>query len=255
MEHGSKLVDDDQQTLVLISPSGRKSVLSSVCPVSPLRLSRRSTPASTSSSSAPASGWQIWAEYSVTPTFTSFLGNFSVPQAPAAFARGAVLFAFTGLENSGSTEIIQPVLQYGHSADGGAQYWGVASWYVTSGGVALHSPLMNVTTGDTILGNMTKIGASTWFINGVVNGHNTSLTVTRPTLSSQPTAYTTLELYSLTSCAQEPPAASPIKFEGLHLTDAQGPVTPKWTVKSNGAGNHCSATMTVVNAGEVVLTF
>lgn len=50
---------------------------------------------------------------------------------------------FSGIQNS--TMIYQPVLQWGESAAGGGNYWGVASWYVDGqGGLALHSNLVRV---------------------------------------------------------------------------------------------------------------
>jgi len=177
---------------------------------------------------------------------------------------------FTGLQNdnwiptpnAGGTppgfDIIQPVLQYGgDSEDGGGNYWALASWYVTVDSNSLWSNVTQVNAGDVIFGNMTKVGSNSWYIGGSIKASsvNTFVTVTYPRLSTQPWAYCTLEVYSIDDCSNDfPPSNSPMKFTGLTLADEQGPVTPNWQALNNQA-DHCGATVQVVSADSVTITF
>ena len=76
-------------------------------------------------------------------------GNWQVPQNPAS--NGATVFLFNGLEPDGQAGIIQPVLQWGSSAAGGGNWWGIASWGLFPDGTYI-SPLEGVNAGDTING-------------------------------------------------------------------------------------------------------
>ncbi len=68
----------------------------------------------------------------------------------------------------------------------------VRSWYVTLTGDVLASPEFEISTGDSVFGNMTKIGPTSWFIGGSSSqtGASTWLNVSRPFLATQPWAYT-----------------------------------------------------------------
>merc|ERR1711916_88373 len=88
----------------------------------------------------------------------SFLGSFSVPNAPKRDPE--VLYIFTGLQDDdwvpllgpapSDFDIIQPVLQY--PAEGG-NYWSVRSWYVTLTGGSLVSDEIPLSVGGTVFGN------------------------------------------------------------------------------------------------------
>ncbi len=58
-----------------------------------------------------------------------FQSTWVVPPAPLSWD-GQIVYLFEGLTNS--HHILQPVLQYGASDDGGGAYWSVASWYVAT---------------------------------------------------------------------------------------------------------------------------
>lgn len=91
-------------------------------------------------------------------SLTSFRSTWTVPQAPSTDS-GQTIFLFNGIQNYGSNYgILQPVLQWGPSAAGGGSYWSIASWYVTSGGDAFHTPLVQVDEGDVLIGLMTLTG-------------------------------------------------------------------------------------------------
>jgi len=212
----------------------------------------------------------VWSAYNNenNATFTSFLGNFNVPDEPTNF-EGGILYMFTGLQNDNwiptpnggdappGFDIIQPVLQYGDgSENGGGDWWGLASWYVTLDDGALWTDLLQMNAGDVIFGNMTKVNPTTWFIGGTNTrtSESTSFSVTKPRLSTQPWAYCTLELYNIPDCSTLPPSDSPLKFTQLELTDAHGKVTPQWQALNNQA-DHCSSTVQVNGVDSVTITF
>jgi hypothetical protein len=84
-------------------------------------------------------------------------GDFYVPNNPSV--NGGLIYFFNGIAPTGENWILQPVLQYGYSPAGGGYYWGVASWFVGSGG-AWHSPLVAVKPGDKLSGYSEQTGAS-----------------------------------------------------------------------------------------------
>jgi len=220
---------------------------------------------------SPNDGWQVWASYNNenNATFTQFLGNFNVPTAPSNWDGGGVLFMFTGLQNDNwiplpteqgapvDFEIIQPVLQYGVSENGGGSYWTLSSWYVTVDENVLWSTPLTVSSGDSIFGNMTRINDTAWYIGSLdMNGNQmTEIVVDDPRLVSNPWAYCTLEVYEIQDCSNDfPPIGSPMKFTGLALFDESGPVTPTWQALNNQA-DHCGASVTVSDATTVTISF
>lgn len=167
-------------------------------------------------------GWQVFAVYDAGQTLTSFNGTWNVPSAPTAY-NDQLLYTFTGLQNSFSmvsgVDIIQPVLQFGPGPAGGGAYWGMASWYVSSTNVALHSTLVAVNAEDVIYGTMVKPGPSSdqWTINSYdeTTSANSTLTVNRKLGQYEPYAFVTLEVYSVTDCQQYP--AEPLKYTDLAI--------------------------------------
>jgi len=183
-------------------------------------------------------GWLAYTTFSYPSGLDSFLGYFSVPDAPQQ--NPEVLYLFTGLQNidwipivdpdpSGPFDIIQPVLQY--PGDGG-NYWSVKSWYVTLDSGVVVSDEIPVKVGDTIFGNMTRLSGNNWYIGGtsLENKRTSSITVNRARLQVQPWAYNTAECYGCDygGCATEP--KNPIKFTKLALYAAGKQVTPSWVV-------------------------
>lgn len=93
------------------------------------------------------------------------------------------------------------------------------------------------------------------------------MTYTDDRLNTQPWAYCTLEVYDIgifilhfstdveDDCDSDfPPQDSPIKFTGLSLADAKGPVVPNWQALDNQA-DHCGAKATVNSPASVTITF
>jgi len=98
-----------------------------------------------------------WLEYVSTTTSTSY-GKISatwiVPPEPTG-RHGQTLFFFPGFEDINDViSILQPVLQFGLSAGGGGNYWAVESWNCCINGVTWYSPLLDVSSGDTLIGTI-----------------------------------------------------------------------------------------------------
>jgi hypothetical protein len=108
-------------------------------------------PAAAAVKPLPDNGWQTDANwYNSGDTITSFKTTWKVPAAPSNYD-GQTLFQFNSIEPARYDSILQPVLQYGVSADGGGEFWAVASWYVT-GNQSFVSKLTSVATGQSLTG-------------------------------------------------------------------------------------------------------
>ena len=151
-------------------------------------------------------GWQTYGWWdSGANSLSYFLTEWIVPPAPAT-SSGQIIFLFNGIQNTGANYgILQPVLQWGVSAAGGGAYWAVASWYVTSGGQAFHTNLVQVQPGAKLKGLMTQTGAS----GGHYNYSSTFQGIAHTTLPVNNIAVLhwaneTLECYGLTKCSDFP---------------------------------------------------
>jgi hypothetical protein len=156
------------------------------------------------------SGWMAYA-YWVNNTgnpITSFSTTWIVPPAPTT-SSGQTIYLFNGIDPSDpSTGILQPVLQWGPSPDGGGPYWSVASWYV-EGAPSNHafysSPLVRVNPGDTLVGLMTLTAQS----GGLFSYQSEFQGIPGTTLQMQNIqelvwCNQTLEAYRLTQCSDYP---------------------------------------------------
>eukprot|EP01116_Phalansterium_solitarium_P010791 TRINITY_DN2608_c0_g1_i1.p2 TRINITY_DN2608_c0_g1~~TRINITY_DN2608_c0_g1_i1.p2 ORF type:complete len:265 (-),score=55.96 TRINITY_DN2608_c0_g1_i1:212-1006(-) len=196
-------------------------------------------------------GWTAYAQWVSKTPVESFLGNFTVPPVPGDRALQTI-FLFTGLQNAmvsgpdADVSIIQPVLQWGKSAAGGGPYWSIASWFV--GAQAVYSDLVRVNPGDTVFGNMTRIGNS-WFIDAYVPGpsaQHSSITV--DVGATELYAFVTLEVYGINTCANFPNGVS--VFSGLEIDG--GSQTPEWQAQTE---RECSEAVKIVNPNQVVIKF
>lgn len=107
-----------------------------------------------------------WIVYAGWPNSTElpisyFSATWEVPPPPAT-DNGQLIYLFNGIEDSSFKVILQPVLQWGYSPAGGGSFWSIANWFVGSAesGIALHSPLVQVNSGDILQGEMTLVGRS-----------------------------------------------------------------------------------------------
>jgi hypothetical protein len=183
------------------------------------------------------SGWITygsWTNNTGTPV-SRFTTNWVVPPAPST-NNGQTIFLFNGIQNS--TNIYQPVLQWGPSAAGGGGQWNVASWYVDgAGGTAFHTNLVGVNTGDVLNGVMTLTGQSPMgfsydcFFQGIAN---TSL----PVMNIQELTWLveTLECYGITRCSDYP-ATNKTAMSAIGIQTGATTPTVTWTV--NDAVTDC----------------
>lgn len=210
-------------------------------------------------------GWLQYTEFNLTAaeTFDSFLGKFSVPNAPARVP--VQLFIFTGLQNvdwipkvdpesqGAGFDIIQPVLQY--PGDNG-NYWSVKSWFVTLDIGAIESNEVRTVPGDVIFGNMTRTGATTWFVNSVsiATKKYTSISVNKPRLKLQPWAYCVLEGYGVTGCSDYPD--NTLVFSELSLVSNSAEISPKWKLNPKPCKKEeCHEATTVTSPSEIQIMF
>jgi len=207
-------------------------------------------------------GWLAYTTYHNPTGFRNFLGYFSVPNEPQNAPE--VLYLFTGLQNVDWIpvvdpeppvfDIVQPVLQYpGDYGD----YWSVRSWYVTLNSGVINSDEIHVAVGDNIFGNMTRVGAHSWYIGGssTKTGLTSEITVYHKNrLTSQPWAYNTLECYGCSGgCGFEP--TTPVQFTHLSLQDSNGKsVTPSW-VPHVSPNRFCDERARVNSPASVTISF
>lgn len=180
-------------------------------------------------------GWTVYTvfESSNNKTFDSFVNNFSTPtDLPKETPQQ--LFIFPGLQNQDwipahdkepffGFDIIQPVLQYPSSRGDG---WSVKSWYVTTDIGTVATEEIALTPGDVILGNMTMTGPNTWYVDSVVKGKHTHVTVDHPRLKTQPWAYNTVECYGCRGCGTYP--TTPTFFTDIVITQQNKQVPVSW---------------------------
>jgi len=193
-------------------------------------------------SNVDGNGWQVFAVYDAGKTLGSYNGTWNVPTAPSVY-NDQLLYTFTGLQNDFSlvngVDIIQPVLQFGAGPAGGGAYWGIASWYVASTNVALHSTLVEVEAGDSIRGTMVKPtpDSDQWTIIALdtTSNSNSTLVVHQKLGEFEPYAFVTLEVYDVTACTQYP--KDPLNYGELAIDLCTGksectPANPDWQVQS-----------------------
>jgi hypothetical protein len=208
-------------------------------------------------------GWTAYVEYDIpSPGFDSFTGVMNVVDEPTAEPQ--VLYIFPGLQNidwipvvdpdpSGPFDIIQPVIQY--PGDSG-RYWSVKSWYVTLDVGTVHSRELRLDVGDSVFGNMTRTGATSWFIGSQSRAtkNETNINVNNARLQTQPWAYNTIECYGCNGCNTYP--KNPEKFTELQLTQNGKTIPATWRVNPKPSKMmQCKEKPAVVNSGEVDVSF
>jgi hypothetical protein len=170
-------------------------------------------------------GWITYAKWTEDPNhiITSMSTTWTVPPKPTN-RDDQLIYLFNGLQDSNIQHILQPVLTWGVSADGGGPFWSIASWYVDDSGHAFKSASVNVNEGDVLTGVMTLTAQ-------VDNGFNydcqfagidgTTLRVLGIAQLVMPVI--TLECYGIKSCADYP-ATPKTSMRSINVTTAAGPI-------------------------------
>jgi hypothetical protein len=208
-------------------------------------------------------GWvtnTIWENTSSSP-IVYFITAWPVPNLPTTTTDGQTIFFFNGLGPSNGGSIAQPVLQWGLSAAGDANGWGIANWYVWGDNDHAISDLITVQPGTPLEGAITYTGqnstgsydyTSTFYNLTTNTAYDNTLTIIEgddpsgfiiPVVPQLVYAYETLEAYNSEGVnggygvvqASDYPAGQ--NFLNMYdiLINVGGTVTsdPTWTVVNN----------------------
>jgi hypothetical protein len=173
-----------------------------------------------------ASNWQTYSQWyngSGVP-INYFSTSWIVPSNPTNTTDNQYFYIFNALTPAQfSAEIIQPVLQWGNTLDGGGAHWAIANWYgwadASGNQFFAVSSLITVSPGTTLTGIITNTGNNgsgsqnyTCAFSGysntltIVKGDQSpgyengiSTTVTIPTVSQESWAFEVLEAYNRTN--------------------------------------------------------
>jgi hypothetical protein len=206
---------------------------------------------------AMGSGWITnanWTNRTGAP-LSSFATTWVVPQAPSTQS-GQTVFLFNGVQNS--TNIYQPVLQWGASAAGGGNYWAVASWYVDGqSGPTFHSNLVNVNSGDLLVGiiTLTQQSGSNFSYNCQFRGiANTALPIQN--VQELTWLFETLECYGITKCTDYP-AAHETDMKSIDVMTGGTRPSVAWTPANavTDCGQHTIVVSNSASTGEVDLFY
>ncbi|KAJ7826368.1 hypothetical protein B0H14DRAFT_2595838 [Mycena olivaceomarginata] len=155
-------------------------------------------------------GWVAYEYFTATTPISEFKTYWTVPAAPSAW-NGQLLYFFNGLQPlTGTSAILQPVLQYGVSPAGGGAYWSIASWYVTDSNT-FHTTPVRVNVGQAINGYIHVTGRSasgtTYSYNSQFSNIGVSTSLNIHEIGELSWAAEAFEAYSLASKSNYPPAA------------------------------------------------
>ncbi|HVB63605.1 MAG TPA: hypothetical protein VNE17_02665, partial [Nitrolancea sp.] len=210
---------------------------------------------------APAlgSGWityTSWTNATGTP-ISSFSTTWTVPPAPATQS-GQLIYLFNGIEDAGFNWIYQPVLQWGVGGAGGGNYWAIASWYVDGpGGAAFHSNLIQVNSGDVLVGVMTLTGQSggkfsyNCQFQGIANSGYAINNISELVWCNE-----TLEAYRITQCSDYP-HTDLTSFRNINIQTGSTTPAVTWTPTDQvtDCGQHAVVVSNSSTAGEVDLYY
>jgi len=175
------------------------------------------------------SGWIAYAYWNngTGNSITSFTTSWVVPPAPSTVS-GQTIFLFNGIQNYGNNYgILQPVLQWGVSAAGGGSYWAVSNWYVTSGGQASYTPLVQVASGRTLTGVMTLTGQSGSGFSYTSAFQEIGTTLTVQNIAELLWCNETLEAYGVQQCSDYP-AGGGTAMNQIGIETTQGSPALNW---------------------------
>lgn len=188
----------------------------------PVTTTTSSSPASASNIifSANTNSWVTWAywEAAATSSITNFSTTWIVPNQPVT-DEGQILSIFDGVEDSGGTDIIQPVLLWG----GNGNNWMIVNFYYWNGGYdAATTAGINVDPGTSLTGTISSTSQGTdgsYIYTCSFAGYNNSLEIEEnetastgsiiPFVTTQPWAFEALETYHSTGVGVLQPSDYP----------------------------------------------
>jgi hypothetical protein len=204
------------------------------------------------------SGWITYAAYveSSSNVINFMTTTWTVPPAPTK-SDAQLIYLFNGLQDSPVTHILQPVLQWGVSPDGGGAKWSVASWFVDSSNNAFKTPLVDVNPGDTLTGvmRMTSNSAGKFNYTCEFSGiASTKLTVNNTNQLVMPVE--TLECYGITECRDYPNALS-TAMRAISVNTSKAALATRFgaTNAITDCGQHTNVVSNSAGSGEVDLFY
>ena len=187
---------------------------------------------------------------------SSFSTTWTVPPPPRTQS-GQLLYLFNGLEDSPVTHILQPVLQWGVSPNGGGNSWAVASWWVDNSNNATKTPLVQVNPGDILVGVMTLLSQSGGSFSYSCEFSNISGTrMTVQGANQMVLALEALECYRITQCPDYPDVNG-TAMTGIDIKAGGVDVTPSWGAVNavTDCGQHTVVVSNASPGGEVDLFY
>ncbi|KAF8319998.1 hypothetical protein DL93DRAFT_2224906 [Clavulina sp. PMI_390] len=192
-----------------------------------------------------------WSNTNSSNPIDNFATSWTVPPEPET-DNGQTVFLFNAIQPFASSNIFQPVLQYGGSAAGGGPYWSIASWYVSASGTYF-TPLYNVSAGDELTGVITlnsQNGSSFDYTSSFVNIPAAGALCLNGS-AELVWAAETLEAYGITTASDYP--AGTTVFNNIQLTGKYGPLNMSWDVFSDSTDD-ITATVDVDGPTNGVIT-
>jgi hypothetical protein len=180
-------------------------------------------------------GWVTYASWTneSDQPISSFATTWAVPAVPAT-SSGQTIFYFNGIENRGRDKILQPVLQWGSSDNGGGKYWTAASWYVGSDGQEFYSKPVQVNVGDKLTGVMTLTGQSFGGFDYQSEFQGLSGTELKvQAVDELVWANETLEAYGASDCSDYP-ATAKVAFYGIDVMTGKTAPALRWETSGSG---------------------
>lgn len=243
--------DIDKQTVTL---NGK--LLATVPPCQyPLQSNARSQ-TTADAESLPAFSNPNWLEFSyVTPPnqgsnygqyFNGISATWQVPptvQVPS----GSAFYLFDSLETTSSIGwILQPVLSLNEYSGGGGSFWTMTDEFVGANGVIAQGPPIEVSPGDTIVGEVTSTGASEYKISWTDETQNTGYYIYASFWGTSPFAYANpgvLEVYPFAYC-NNLPSGGGVQFIDIGIDQP----CPSWNnmcdvtaAACGGYNNYCNS--------------
>lgn len=198
-------------------------------------------------------GWITYALWNrPSSAITTDSTTWIVPPTPWHTGDGQIVFLFNGIENSSA--ILQPVLQWGHSAAGGGTYWAATCWYVYNNNANwFYGTLRSVNPGDTVVGWMTGAasgGNYNYKCKAQVPGATDSIAASGVAELTQ--AVETVEAYSIAQCLNYPFVDS-TAFKQIKIRTGGSTPSVTWTGVNSvtDCGQHTTVVSNSNPGGEV----